>query len=76
MGTVRLSEDDGETFSYSRVVMAGLFGYCSLTQLPDGKIGAFMEIDPDQKALRMVFTRFSLDWIRGKEEDTEVTIDL
>jgi len=63
-GTVRLSEDDGETFPYSRVISKDFCMYSSLTQLPDGNIGAFFEADPECR--EMVFAKFSLDWIRGK----------
>lgn len=64
-GTVRLSEDDGETFKYSRVLKEDDFVYSSLTLLPDGNIGALFE--PDQKCRNILFTKFSLDWIKGKE---------
>lgn len=65
-GTVRLSEDDGETFPYSRVLKADSFVYSSLTLLPDGNIGALFE--PDLECQNIWFTKFSLDWIRGKED--------
>ena len=64
-GTVRLSEDDGETFPYSRVLNEGSHCYSSLTQLPDGKIGALIEADPECR--EMYFTKFSLEWIKGLE---------
>ena len=64
-GTVRLSEDDGETFPYSRRLTEGAHCYSSLTQLPDGNIGALIETDPECR--EMYFTKFSLDWIREQE---------
>lgn len=64
-GTVRLSEDDGETFPYSRVLKEDEFVYSSLTLLPDGKIGALFE--PDLECKQIWFTKFSLDWIKGLE---------
>lgn len=64
-GTVRLSEDDGETFIYSRVLKEDSFVYSSLTHLPDGNIGVLFE--PDLECQNIWFTKFSLDWIRGKE---------
>ncbi len=64
-GTVRLSEDDGETFIYSRVLKEDEFVYSSLTVLPDGNIGALFE--PDLKCQEIWFAKFSLDWIRGIE---------
>ncbi len=64
-GTVRLSEDDGETFTYSRVLKEDDFVYSSLTVLPDGNIGALFE--PDLECRNIVFAKFSLDWIKGLE---------
>lgn len=64
-GTVRLSEDDGETFHYSRILKADSFVYSSLAQLPDGNIGALFE--PDTECKNILFTKFSLEWIRGGE---------
>ena len=64
-GTVRLSEDDGETFPYSRMLNEGSHSYSSLTQLPDGNIGALIETDPESR--EMCFVKFSLDWIKGLE---------
>ena len=64
-GTVKLSEDDGETFTYSRVLKEDDFCYCSLSLLPDGNIGALFE--PDEECNSIVFTKFSLEWIKGIE---------
>ncbi|MBR2315150.1 MAG: exo-alpha-sialidase [Clostridia bacterium] len=64
-GTVRLSEDDGETFPYSRVLKEDSFVYSSMTLLPDGNIGVLFE--PDLECQNIWFTKFSLDWIKGKE---------
>lgn len=65
-GTVRLSEDDGETFTYSRVLKEDDFCYCSLALMPDGKVGTLFE--PNQECKSIMFTKFSLDWIKGIEE--------
>lgn len=62
-GTVRLSEDDGETFPYSRQLKAGSFVYSTLTQLPNGHIGAAFE--PDTACKEILFAEFSTDWIKG-----------
>ena len=64
-GVVRLSEDDGETFPYSRVLKEDSFVYSSMTLLPDGNIGVLFE--PDLECQNIWFTKFSLDWIKGKE---------
>lgn len=66
-GTVRLSEDDGETFAYSRILKEDDFVYSSLTQLPDGDIGILFE--PDKECKEIVFTKFSLDWIKETQAD-------
>lgn len=64
-GTIRISEDDGETWKYSRVFRDGPFAYSALAQLPDGNIGVFYEPDLECKSIR--FWKVSLDWIKGKE---------
>ncbi len=64
-GTVKLSEDDGETFKYSRILKEDDFVYSSLTLLPDGNIGALFE--PNQECKEIWFSKFSLDWIKGLE---------
>jgi sialidase-1 len=62
-GTVRLSEDEGQTFTYSRVVREGGFGYSCLAPLADGTIGLLYE--PDDEPGVVMFTKFSIDWIKG-----------
>lgn len=64
-GVVRLSEDDGETFPYSRTVKEGPFVYSVLAQLPDGSIGALYE--PNLECKQIDFVKFTIDWIKGKE---------
>lgn len=64
-GTVRLSEDGGETFPYSRVIKPDDFVYSCMTCLPDGNIGALFE--PDTKCREILFAKFSVDWIKGNE---------
>lgn len=61
-GTVRLSEDGGETFPYQRMVKKGPFVYSCLAQLPDGNIGAMYE--PNLECEQIDFVKFSLDWIK------------
>ena len=69
-GTVRLSEDDGETFPYSRLLKPGGFVYSCLTELPDGKIGALYE--PDTKCREIHFVSFSVDWLKQGEDPAEI----
>lgn len=71
-GTIRLSEDGGETFPYSRQLtpdentIAGYFGYSSLALLPDGNIGLLFE--PDETFESINFAKFSIPWIKGETD--------
>lgn len=64
-GVVRLSEDGGETFPYSRQIKEGPFVYSTLAHLPDGTVGAMYE--SDLVGEKIDFVKFTLDWIKGKE---------
>jgi len=59
-GTVHLSLDEGKTWPVKKVLFAGSFAYSVLTALPDGTIGCLFETD---NADRIVFARFTLDWL-------------
>lgn len=65
-GTVRISEDDGETFTNSRLLKGDGFVYSAMTQLPNGKIGVLFE--PDSECREILFASFSTDWIRDESE--------
>lgn len=65
-GTVRLSEDDGETFKWQRLLKEGGFVYSAMTQLPNGRIGVLFEPDTECREIR--FTSFTADWIKGGDE--------
>lgn len=56
--TVRLSEDEGKTWSSSRLVMPGSAAYSCLAVLTDGNIGLLYERDGYQK---IEFVAFDLD---------------
>jgi sialidase-1 len=58
--TVKLSQDQGQTWSHSRLVWEGSSAYSSLAQLADGEIGLLYERN-DYKQL--TFTRFPLSWV-------------
>lgn len=64
-GVVRLSEDGGETFPYSRQIKEGSFVYSCLAQLPDGTVGALYE--PDLECRDIEFVKFTLDWIKEEK---------
>lgn len=42
-GTVRISDDNGKTWLWSKLVKEGAYGYSCLTQMADGNIGLFYE---------------------------------
>lgn len=65
-GTVRLSEDDGETFAWSRQIKDGDFVYSAAAQMQNGKIGVLFE--PDNECREIKFASFSTEWIKGNEE--------
>lgn len=56
-GTVRISNDNGKTWKWSKLVKPGLYGYSCLTQLPNGDIGLFYEGGES----KLYFTTLSLD---------------
>lgn len=66
-GTVRLSHDEGKTWPVKKVLFAGSFAYSVLTALPDGTIGCLFETD---NANRIVFARFTLDWLTSPPSAT------
>ncbi len=63
-GMIRLSTDDGKTWSLARLLEPKGFAYSVLTRLPDGGIGCLYETDNYE---RIVFARFSLAWLEGRE---------
>lgn len=60
--TVKLSYDDGKTWSEGKTIYSGSSAYSSLTILKNGDIGLFFEKD-DYK--ENVFVSFSLDWLNS-----------
>lgn len=62
--TVRLSKDDAATWPIARPIYRGSSAYSCLAPLPDGDIGLLYEADGYR---RIVFTRFTTDWLEGKE---------
>ncbi len=44
-GVLKVSEDEGMTWAWSKEVYAGGFAYCCLAKLPDGKVGVLFEKD-------------------------------
>jgi sialidase-1 len=65
--TVRLSRDEGKTWSAARLLHEGPAAYSCLTVLPDGTIGCLYERGTKSAYEVITFARFSLDWLRGSE---------
>jgi sialidase-1 len=65
--TVRLSEDEGETWSASKSIFAGPSAYSCLVALPDGSIGILYECGEKTSTDRIEFARFNLDWLTDKK---------
>ncbi len=63
--TVRVSYDEGATWTAGKTVYAGPAAYSSLAALKNGEIGLFFEKDDYTEN---VFVRFSLEWLTdGKD---------
>jgi len=58
--TVRVSDDEGETWSAGKTIYAGSAAYSSLTVLQNGEIGLLFE---KNDYTQNVFVRFSLAWL-------------
>lgn len=67
-GTISISYDEGKTWPTKRVLCDGLFAYSCLTALSDGTIGCLYEAEGTHK---VVFARFTIDWLEGKVEQTQ-----
>ena len=64
--TVRLSPDEGQTWPIQRLLHAGPSAYSCLTVLPDRSIGCLYEGGEQGAYERIIFARFTLNWLRGK----------
>lgn len=67
-GTVRLSEDGGKTWPYSKVIEDGYYGYSCLTVLKNGEIGVLYErvYDySDWNNMDIQFCTFTLEWLKS-----------
>ena len=62
-GTIRLSRDEGKTWSVSRVLYPGSFGYSCLASLPDGSVACLFERDG---ASKISIARFTINWVTGR----------
>ena len=66
--TVRVSYDEGATWSVARAVHEGPAAYSSLVALPDRTIGLLFERGDRSPYERITFARMTLDWLSdGKD---------
>lgn len=65
--TVRISYDEGKTWSKGKTIYPGKAAYSSMTVLKNGDIGLFFEKD-DYK--ENVFVSFSLEWLTDGKDAT------
>lgn len=63
-----ISYDEGKSWQPQRIISPTKSAYSSLTILPDGTIGAYIEED-DTAPYKMYFLNFSLEWLtEGKDK--------
>jgi sialidase-1 len=62
--TVRASFDDGQTWPVARLLTAQPAAYSCLVALPDGSIGLLYESGPKHPYQAVVFSSFTLDWLK------------
>jgi sialidase-1 len=61
-GTIRISRDEGKSWSPGRVLYPGSFAYSCLTSLPNGSVGCLFECD---NYARITFAEFTVKWVDG-----------
>jgi len=69
--TVRVSYDEGKTWTYSKTLHKGPSAYSCMTVLPDGSIGILYERGEKGTRNLITFARFTLEWLtNGKDKLT------
>jgi sialidase-1 len=64
--TVRLSKDDGRTWSAAKVIHEGPAAYSSLAILPDKTVGLLYERGEKRAYERITFAHFDVNWLKTK----------
>ena len=64
--TVRVSTDDGKTWSAGRTIQPGPAAYTGMAVLKDGTIGVLYETGKVHPYEKIAFARFNLDWLLGQ----------
>ncbi len=78
--TVKLSEDEGQTWPHQRVIEPGFSGYSDLAALPDGTILCFYERGTTDgvnhyRTGQLTVAKFSEEWVRqGSTTDADVCV--
>ena len=67
--TVRMSDDEGQTWPVRRVLWPGPAAYSCLAVLPDGLIGCLFEAGEKHPYERIIFACFSRDWLTSSMVD-------
>jgi hypothetical protein len=68
--TLRVSDDDGKTWSAGHMLDPRPSAYSCLTILADGTIGILYEAGEKNSAETLIFANVSLDWIRNSQPPT------
>jgi sialidase-1 len=69
--TVRLSNNAGKSWANSQVLHPGPSAYSCLTILPDGSIGFLYEGGKKHAYEKIIFARFSLQWLSAGKPTTK-----
>lgn len=70
--SVRISYDEGKTWSAGKVINTGPSAYSSLTVLQDGTIGLLYERGDKNPYQKISFARFSLEWLTDGKDSLEL----
>jgi len=66
-GTVRISDDEGKTWKYSRNLFPGFFAYSCLTRMSNGRVGLLYETTTEGK-LTINFASFTIDYLKSGDQ--------
>ena len=67
--TVRLSEDEGRTWTAARCLFPSHSAYSCLAMLPDGQAGCLVEGGPRHRYQKIMLARFTLDWLEAARQE-------
>lgn len=80
--SIYLSYDEGETWPVCKTLVSGYSAYSSLTVLPDGSIGCFLEEGkwdsnlPGEDGFNLYFMKFTLEWLTDGSDSGESGNDI